>query len=68
MEKFTFITINEKEVVIEKFNYLDTCVNLMKKKKKKEEEIRKRFGIKDKKYMCITNENGKILAEWISKE
>lgn len=68
MEKFTFITIKEKEVVIEKFNYLDTCVNLMNTLIEKEEEIRKRFGIKDKQYMCITNENGKILAEWISKE
>ena len=68
MEKFTFIAIREKEVVIEKLNYLDTCANLMNILIEREGKIRKQFGIKDKKYMCITNENGKILAEWTSKE
>ena len=67
MEKFTFVAIKEKEVVIEKFNYLDTCTNLLKATVETEEKARKNFGIKDYRHICITDETGKILAEWTSK-
>ena len=68
MEKFTFVAIREKQVVIEKFNYLDTCTNLLKAWAEREEKARKYFGIKDYRYICITDEAGKILAEWKDKE
>lgn len=68
MEKFTFIAIREKEVVIEKFNYLETCTNLLKLLAEREEKTRNQFGIADKRYMCITDEAGNILAEWKDKD
>ena len=68
MEKFTFVAIREKEVVIEKFNYLETCTNLLDRLVKRERLARKYFGMEDYKYICITDENGKILAKWEDKE
>ena len=68
MEKFTFVAIREKSVVIEKFNYLESCTNLLKATVEREEKARKYFGIKDYKHICITDDTGKILAEWKDKE
>ena len=68
MKKFKFVTIKEREVEIDEFNNLETCTNLLKIMIEREINTKKYYGVKERRYMSITDDTGKILAEWKDKD
>lgn len=65
-EKYTLTVIRKSKIKTIEFYHLDVCVKLMNEYEAIEQKQRK-AGLKSLRYMYITNEDGKILAEWISK-
>lgn len=65
-EKYTLTVIRERNIENNDFYHLNICAKLMEDYIKIEQERRK-FGLKNIRFMYITDKDGKILAEWISK-
>lgn len=63
---YKLIVIGKDEIETIELFHLKSCVTLMDLYEAREQE-RRNAGLKYLRFMYITNNDGKILAEWISK-